>query len=434
MPGPDIKKWLAGAALLVYLAFWPGIVSAEEAAQPVITIEKPEGWKQGSVALGVSVDISEMGDDFSISRIEAKTGDGEGWTDITGSRSISISGNTTVYVRVTDANGNVYEQNRSVKCYDDEQPTLAASLTDGVLIIQGTDTVSGIAAITVNGTSYTDLADGLLKVQLTQNDFTSQKIEITATDGAGNISETYSMQNPYYEWAVREAQRQAAQEENQGLSATTPSGGTGESEVTTAPLPQDAQASEPTEARGTVDERTITGIEEELAQSGEKVDSIDQTAQKGGKEFYTISTKSGKIFYLIVDNDRQEDNVYFLTEVGEKDLLNFTLSDTVTLPQVDTVYAEVETKEPETEAPAPEPETTAPPKEPEETKDASPIGGYLLLALAGAGALGAGYYFKVYKSKHEFADEDEYEEEPEEDEVSGNLDDNPEEYGDEEED
>lgn len=427
------RRRLAGAVFLICLVAWPGVVSAEEAAQPVITIEKPEGWKQGSVSLGVSVDISEMGDDFSIGRIEAKIGDGEGWTDITGSRSISISGNTTVYVRVTDANGNVYEQNRSVKCYDDEQPTLAASLTDGVLTIQGTDTVSGIAAITVNGTSYTDLVDGLLKIQLTQNDFTSKKIEITATDGAGNTSEPYSMQNPYYEWAVREAQRQAAQEENQGLSATTPSGGNGETEATTAPLPQDAQASEPTEARGTVDERTITGIEEELAQSGEKVDSIDQTAQKGGKEFYTISTKSGKIFYLIVDNDRQEDNVYFLTEVGEKDLLNFTLSDTVTLPQVDTVYAEVEQKEPETEAPTPEPETTAPPKEPEETKEASPIGGYLLLALAGTGALGAGYYVKIYKPKHEFAEEDEYEEEPEEDDVSRSLDDGPEEYGDEEE-
>ena len=48
--------------------------------------------------------------------------------------------------------------------------------------------------------------------------------------------------------------------------------------------------------------------------------------------------------------------------------------------------------------------------------------------------MGAGYYFKVYKPKHEFAEEDEYEEEPEEDDVSGSLDDGPEEYGDEEED
>lgn len=418
LPVKAIRKGLVGISLLLCLASRPGAVSAEELVQPVITIEKPEGWKQGSISIGVSVDISEMEDDFVISRIEAKTGNEDHWTDITQSRSISISGNTTVYVRITDAQGNVYEQNRSIKCYDEEQPTLAASLTDGVLTIQGTDTVSGIAAITVNGTSYTDLTDGMLKVQLTQNDFTAKKIEITATDGAGNTSETYSLQNPYYEWAVREAQRQAAQNQDSGLATTTPTDGNGETDATTAPLPQDAQASEPTEARGTVDERTITGIEEELAASGETVDSIDQTAQKGGKEFYTISTKSGKIFYLIVDNDRQENNVYFLTEVGEKDLLNFTLSDTVTLPQVDTVYAEVEQTEPETEAPAPEPETTAIPVEPEGTEKASPIGGYLLLALVGLGVLGAGYYFKIYKPKHEFAEEDEYEED--EDDADGN--------------
>lgn len=409
-PLKRIKKGLA-AVLLIFSFTMPVSVSAEEVSQPVITIEKPAGWKQGSITLGVSVDISEMEDDFSVSRIEAKTGDGS-WTDITGSRSVTISGNTTVYVRVTDGQGNVYEQNRSIKCYDEEKPTLAASLTDGVLTIQGTDTVSGIAAISVNGTSYTDLTNGMLKIQLTQNDFTAKKIEITATDGAGNTSEVYSMQNPYYEWAVREAQKQAAGGQD-GLSTTTPAGGEGGSAAVQAPLPQDAQASDPTEARGTVDDRTITGIEEELEKTGETVDTINRTAQKGGKEFYTISTKSGKIFYLIVDNDRQEDNVYFLTEVGEKDLLNFTLSDTVTLPQVDTVYAELEKPEPETEPAPPEPETTEAPDPEKEPEKASPIGGYLVLFLAGAGVLLAGYYFKVYKPKHGFVEEDEYEEEAE---------------------
>ena len=107
-------------------------------------------------------------------------------------------------------------------------------------------------------------------------------------------------------------------------------------EATTSPLPQDAQASEPTEARGTVDERTVTGIEEELAVTGEDAENITQTATEGTKEFYTISTKSGKVFYLVIDNSRSQDNVYFLTEVSERDLMNFTLSDTVTLPEVDT--------------------------------------------------------------------------------------------------
>lgn len=92
-------------------------------------------------------------------------------------------------MRVTDGEGKVYEQNRSIKCYDTEKPTLSASLTDGVLTIQGNDTVSGITSVTVNGTTYTDLKDGMLRVQLTQKDFTTKQIEITVTDGAGNTSE-----------------------------------------------------------------------------------------------------------------------------------------------------------------------------------------------------------------------------------------------------
>ena len=37
---------------------------------------------------------------------------------------ISISKNETVYVRATDSEGTTYEQNRSIKCYDSEKPTL----------------------------------------------------------------------------------------------------------------------------------------------------------------------------------------------------------------------------------------------------------------------------------------------------------------------
>lgn len=76
----------------------------------------------------------------------------------------------------------------SIRCYDSEKPTLIASLTDGVLTIQGQDQVSGIQSITVNGTEYTDLKDGQLKIQLTQKDFTTKQIEISAKDGAGNES------------------------------------------------------------------------------------------------------------------------------------------------------------------------------------------------------------------------------------------------------
>ena len=130
---------------------------AAENTTPAITIEKPDGWKQGETTIAVTVDASHMPEGFSIAKIEAKAGKDGSWQDVTGSGSITITGNQTVYVRVTDSEGKVYEQNRSIKCYDTEKPTLSASLTDGVLTIQGNDTVSGISAVTVNGTTYTCL-------------------------------------------------------------------------------------------------------------------------------------------------------------------------------------------------------------------------------------------------------------------------------------
>ena len=392
----SVKKGLLAATTFLCLTtplLQTQTAYAAENTTPAITIEKPDGWKQGETTITVTVDASHMPEGFSIAKIEAKAGKDGSWQDITGSGSITITGNQTVYVRVTDGEGKVYEQNRSIKCYDTEKPTLSASLTDGVLTIQGNDTVSGITAVTVNGTTYTDLKDGMLRVQLTQKDFTTKQIEITVTDGAGNTSEKYVLQNPYYEWAKKQAEKQKTSSESNGAMATTTSAdATGTEKTTTSPLPQDAQASEPTDAKGTVDDRTVTGIEEQLNKEGETADSVTKTATEGTKEFYTISTKSDKIFYLIIDNSKSQDNVYFLTEVSEKDLMNFTLSDSVTLPEVDTVYAE-----PEKKAEEEKPETTESTEKDkveddiQMPEDKSPFGTYLLIALVAVGAAAGGY-------------------------------------------
>ena len=162
----------------------------------------------------------------------------------------------------------------------------------------------------------------------------------------------------------------------------------------------------------------MTGIEEQLNKEGETADSVTKTATEGTKEFYTISTKSGKIFYLIIDNSKSQDNVYFLTEVSEKDLMNFTLSDSVTLPEVDTVYAE-----PEKKAEEEKPETTETDEKDkveddiQMPEDKSPFGTYLLIALVAVGAAAGGYYFKVYKPKHEYDDEESEDSESEKREV-----------------
>ena len=392
---------VAGAAMPAY--------AAEDNS---IGIEKPSGWKQGETTITVTINAGKLGEGVTITKLEAKVGENGSWTDITDSHTISIDKNETVYVRATDSEGNVYEQNRSIKCYDSEKPTLAASLTDGVLTIQGKDTISGIASITVNGTEYRDLTDGTLKIQLTQKDFTTKKIEITATDTAGNTSDKYSLQNPYYEWAVKQAIAQSADASGNNTTTTTP---TGEEQQVTSPLPQDAKPSEPTTSTGTVEDRTVTGIEQELAEQNETVDKISSTTTAAGKEFYTISTKSGKVFYLIIDNEQSQDNVYFLTEVDEQDLMNFSLSDTVTLPDVDTVYATVDGEDDQTETPAPEEGSTEESEAPEEAEVQEPektsnLGSYLLIGLIAAGVGAGAWYMKIYKPKHEFDDDDEYEE------------------------
>ena len=75
---------------------------AAENTTPAITIEKPDGWKQGETTIAVTVDASHMPEGFSIAKIEAKAGKDGSWQDVTGSGSITITGNQTVYVRVTD--------------------------------------------------------------------------------------------------------------------------------------------------------------------------------------------------------------------------------------------------------------------------------------------------------------------------------------------
>lgn len=104
---------------------------------------------------------------------------------------------------------------------------------------------------------------------------------------------------------------------------------------------------------------------------------VDNATDEDGKEFFTITTPSENVFYLVIDRQRTEENVYFLNAVTEKDLLALAESD-----------------------PEPEPE-----------KDAGfPVGNLLMVAAVLLVGGGAAYYFKVYRPKHEAPelDEDDY--------------------------
>lgn len=385
-----------------------------------ITLTSPEGWQAEKASVGIQVEDVKNTEGFSVSKVEARISEDGGWMDVTQTMSVEITSNCSVYVRVTDQNGAAYEQNRYVECFDKAKPTLSAAAKDGVLFIQGADEGSGVAAIYVNGNEFTDLTDGALKVRLQKADTTYQHFTLQAKDQAGNLSENYKVANPYYE---------------DSDVKTETSDGTGEDQENNS-LPSDATASPPTSATGTVTEHQSTGgttaeptepenVETESdTDTGRVQGNASGTAKEGGKEFYTIQTKSDKVFYLVVDKDKTDDNVYLLTEVGENDLLNFTDSNTVTLPQNNAVPESALPLEPVEEQEAvddskKEEETE---KEPEkqEPEDSGNNSGTILLMVLVLAAVGGGYYYlKFVKGKNssfdsDYDDEDEDEEEDEE--------------------
>ena len=152
------------------------------------------------------------------------------------------------------------------------------------------------------------------------------------------------------------------------------------------------------------------------------------TEQEDEKQFYTITTADGNVFYLIIDGKRDSENVYFLNGVTEEDLLSLAQQDNGSESAIEVVTCNctekceagaVNTDCPVckndlngclgkvTEEPAPE-ETEQPEAEPEKSGGNTGMIIFLVIALAAAGGLG--YYFKIVRPKQQAAmDEDEFE-------------------------
>ena len=122
---------------------------------------------------------------------------------------------------------------------------------------------------------------------------------------------------------------------------------------------------------------------------------VEQTDEEG-KEFYTIMTTDENVFYLVIDRQRETENVYFLNAVTEADLLPLAK-----LPVVE------EKPEP-TPVPTPVPEVTP---EPETVK--SPDVRLVVIVVFAVMALGLIlFYVKKHIGGH--GNEERYEQEPEE--------------------
>lgn len=115
---------------------------------------------------------------------------------------------------------------------------------------------------------------------------------------------------------------------------------------------------------------------------------VDNATDEESKEFFTITTPSENVFYLVIDRQRSTENVYFLNTVTEANLLALA-------------------------QPAPAPEPVPTPEQPEKKSNTGLL--VIVLLLAGVGG-GAAYYFKVLRPKRlgqpeEELDEAEYLEE-----------------------
>ena len=173
--------------------------------------------------------------------------------------------------------------------------------------------------------------------------------------------------------------------------------------LTSMSLTAYAQSSEPAEETAPETEEETTAKPFTPEGTGTVVDNA---TDGDGKEFFTITTPSENVFYLIIDRQRDGQNVYFLNAVTEKDLLALAEKD----PEPEVTEPVME-PEPETEPPTePEPEP-----EPEKTSG-FPMGNILMIAAVLLAGGGAGYYFKVYRPKHEAPDMDneeyDYEDDP----------------------
>ena len=143
--------------------------------------------------------------------------------------------------------------------------------------------------------------------------------------------------------------------------------------------------------------------------------------EASGLQYMTVTTKNGSNFFIIIDRNGREENVYFLNTVDAADLMNI---------MTDEEKKQFETEKPEVEEEKPildvEEKTEADEKLVEEETPAKPVNNALPM-LAVFGVLGAvmagGYYMLKIKPKKnqpsidedlEFYDDEEYVNEDEE--------------------
>ena len=127
-----------------------------------------------------------------------------------------------------------------------------------------------------------------------------------------------------------------------------------------------------------------------IAGNGEVEDNM---MDDPSKEFFTVKTKGGNTFFLVIDRARNSENVYMLSMIDEYDLQEFLDDEERNGQQEEETPAVVL---PETK---PEPTPDVEIEEPKEESSGGMNKILLLVFVAALGGAGAFFYFYIYKPK-----------------------------------
>ena len=279
---------------------------------------------------------------------------------------------------------------------DTTPPALTTKLEDGMLYIESSDDMSGVEAVYIDNTRVNTLVNGKASVLLKDYAGNNKQVSVYAVDAAGNRSEVIKLDNPNYVAPAPLSSSSAPASSSSSAPAASSS-----SSSSSQPVQSSSSATASS---------SVSSVEVPFTPDGQGT-VIDQATDADGKDFYTIVTADGNVFYLIIDQQKGTQNVYFLRTVTEQDLLALSEKAKET-PNQGGIPAPISTPQSESQA---ESEAQS---EPEQKPDGnSGSGSWLLILLAVAAVGGAGWYFKIHKPKQDAALLDELDEPGEEEAI-----------------
>ena len=328
---------------------------------------------------------------------------------------------------------------------DTTPPELTASLDGDTLKIESSDDNSGVEAVFVDGNRINSLTNGAASVTLKDYAGTEKQVSVYAQDYAGNRSKTVKFENPYYEEPAPTEKPAAAVQQNQGSTAVKPAQAQAASSGSTNNNAQSSNSGNGsntgTNAGANAGSNTASGANTGSSGSQEETETTSAipdgaftpegtgtvldtaTGADGDKQFYTITTEDGNVFYLIIDGKRDGNNVYFLNGVTEADLMALAEKSEGTMSvipaeDVCTCTDKCEAGEVNTACPVckndlkgctgkEKPAETEEPAQTEQPKKDNGSAGtiiFIIVALLAVG--GVGYYVKIVRPKQQAEDDE----------------------------